>query len=224
MEVIVLNPNHRRSRLLSTKYGIHYGMVNHTLHVFEDFLVTNNDPKRVFVIAHSMGGACISTTIEHFPNWATQKIVSIAYTDGFPEPMSDPKLQRWAFERSINWALNAQPVNTPMNDGSVAKTRSAGTRDHPLTTFKAFPFIWQWFDENAQAVYGAVPLVPTVVGFDTEEPAAKPNPDKLAAEKSPPPAEAPTGAKAQPEAPAAGEVQPEAPTVEVPAAEGSVPE
>jgi pimeloyl-ACP methyl ester carboxylesterase len=232
MEVIVLNPNHGGSRLLSNKYGVHHGMVNHTLHVFDEYLVSKNDPKRVFVIAHSMGGACTSMAIERFPSWATQKIVAIAYTDGFPEPMRDRRLGLWAFERSINWALNSQPTNAPLPDGAVARTRSAGTKDHPLTTFKAFPFIWEWFDQRARVEYGAEPLVPTVIGFDTEQTAAEPakppaepakpppaEPVKQPAEAADPQAE--TSTAAQPPAAEPGEEPPAAQSGESPAAEAA---
>jgi hypothetical protein len=187
-------------------------MVNHTLHAFDEFLVRKSDPKRVFVIAHSMGGACTTAAVERFAKWALPRIVAIAYTDGFPDEIADPRLRQWAADRSINWAQSKEEVNARLPDGVVSKTRSAGTRDHPLTTLKAFPFIWEWFDLMAQAAYGADPQVPTVVALGPPAASqAAPSPAAALPEApAPAPPEAP--AAAPPEAPAgAGVAPPDAP-------------
>jgi hypothetical protein len=66
MEVIVLNPNHPGSRLLPNKHQIQHGMVAHTRQVFGDYTVHRQDPKKIFIIAHSMGRDCTSSTINQF--------------------------------------------------------------------------------------------------------------------------------------------------------------
>jgi alpha-beta hydrolase superfamily lysophospholipase len=69
MEVTVLNPNHPGSRLLSKKHQLQHGMVvAHTLHVFDDYIANNQNPKKIFIIAHSMGGECTSSTISQVPD------------------------------------------------------------------------------------------------------------------------------------------------------------
>jgi hypothetical protein len=148
MEVIVLNPNHRGSKLLPKKF-CHDGMINHTVFVFDHYIIHNNDPRRVFIVAHSMGGECTSTVIEAFPEWAMQKIAAIAMTDGFPNWLEDPEQRQWTLEHCINWVKGEEEVNTQLEDGPVFRARSAGTMDHPLTTSKAFPYIWEFFDSVA---------------------------------------------------------------------------
>jgi hypothetical protein len=148
MEVIVLNPNHPGSRLLPKKHQFQHGMVAHTLQVFDDYIVHNQDPKKIFIIAHSMGGECTSSAINQFAEWAKPKIVAIAMTDGFPDRLKTAELTRWCMERCINWVSSPEEVNKDLPDGPMFKARSAGTKDHPLTTHKAFPFIWEFFDER----------------------------------------------------------------------------
>ena len=58
------------------------------------------------------------------------------------------KINLWSHLKGINWIRSNLPINSPLTDGSSTKHRSAETNDHPLTTFKAFPYIWQFFDEN----------------------------------------------------------------------------
>jgi pimeloyl-ACP methyl ester carboxylesterase len=166
MEVMVLNPNHEGSSLITEDYGTDLGMVKHTLHVFATLVKENNDPKHVFVVGHSMGGECTSAVIEKWPEWAMKKIVAVAYTDGYPETVEDEAVREWAVSRSVNWIRSGEPVNTVLEDHRMSKARSAGTQDHPLTTFMAFPFIWEWFDQRAAEEYGAEPLVPTIVSLE----------------------------------------------------------
>lgn len=146
-EVLILNPNAESNCALPNKYGVQYGPANHLLYVIDELLIANNDPRRVFVIAHSMGGACTSLAIEKFPEWAMAKIAAIAYTNGFPEGIADQTLKKWAIDHSVNWVQSTEPGNTRLKDGYVERRRSAGTNEHALTTAAAMPFIWEWFDE-----------------------------------------------------------------------------
>jgi hypothetical protein len=149
MAVIILNPNHEGAELLPREYQVDFGMVNHTLYVFDQLLVNKNDAKRVFIIAHSMGAECTSFMINSFPEWAVEKVVAIALTDGFPDALKTQDLRTWCLDRTINWVRSEEELNAPLEDGPMFRTRSAGTTDHPLTTHKAFPFIWVFFDHMA---------------------------------------------------------------------------
>jgi hypothetical protein len=150
MEVIILNPNHPGSALLKGPRQI--GMVKHTLFVFKKYII--NKSRNVFIVAHSMGGECTSTVMNAFPDWVLANVVAIALTDGFPDVVRRGDVRQWSFEHCINWKQSGKELDEELEDADMCKQRSAGTKDHPLTTGKAFESIWRFFDILANARYG----------------------------------------------------------------------
>jgi hypothetical protein len=68
-------------------------------------------------------------------------------TDGFPSKVRSRALREWALDHCINWVQSDTELNARLPDADITRVRSAATRDNPLTTHKAFPFIWPFFDE-----------------------------------------------------------------------------
>lgn len=147
MEVIVLNPNHEASRYI-TEFK-HYGMVNHTLWVFKHLILEAN-PQNVYIVCHSAGGGCTCSSIETFPDFFKERVRAIAMTDACTYPLRDKELREWCFPRCINWVQSKEELNKEigLDYSRICMMRSANTNDHPLTTHKAFPFIWEFFDEK----------------------------------------------------------------------------
>lgn len=142
MEVIILNPN-------TESWGM-FGNVGHAQSIFSDHVIPSN-PKNVWVVAHSLGGEAALRVISSFPEWSISHIRAIALTDGVETRVSASgwQINRWSHEHVINWVCDdkAEP-NSVIGAGGSAIHRSAGTRDHPLTTFAAFEYIWQFFDNS----------------------------------------------------------------------------
>ena len=97
-----------------------------------------------------MGGQCTISTLRRFPQWCMEHIRAIAMTDACESAARAKgfKLHAWCLDHCINWICHSEPADTFIKDGSSSKHRSAGTKDHPLSTAKAWPFIWPFFDEN----------------------------------------------------------------------------
>jgi hypothetical protein len=72
-------------------------------------------------------------------------VAAVAMTDGFPSDVRDGRLCQWALEHCINWVQSDKELDTRLPDAAITQVRSAATRDHPLTTHKAFECIWRFF-------------------------------------------------------------------------------
>jgi hypothetical protein len=149
MEVVILNPNHPGSALIDS---YEFGMIRHTLFVFENYIIDGSP--NVFIVGHSMGGECTTSVMSAFPDWVLSNVVAIALTDGFPGLVPRDDVRQWSFDHCVNWVQSDEVVNQSLEDADICTQRSAGTKDHPLTTSKAFPFIWEFFDQLATARYG----------------------------------------------------------------------
>ena len=151
MEVCVLNPNDERNSMFSTRYKTNIGMVRHTLACFEDLIIPGK-ANRVFIICHSMGGECAVSVLKKFPEWSIEHIAAMAMTDACESRVNVEglKMRQWCLDHNKNWICNQEEANKPLRDGIASKHFSAGTKDHPLSTYKAWPFIWEFFDQ-----YGA---------------------------------------------------------------------
>jgi hypothetical protein len=149
MEVLVLNPNHPASALLPPEDREAFGMAVHTLRVFRERLVEGAAPRRVFVLCHSLGGDCAISVFERWPQWVMERVCAVAMTDAVVSPIADPPLADWCFAHCVNWVRSREPLNARIRDGPLCAERSAETDDHPLTTWRAFPFIWEFFDQMA---------------------------------------------------------------------------
>ena len=153
MEVIIFNPNHPKSSY------------THPEEVFHDLVIPSN-PERVWIIAHSMGGSSTCDIISENPEWCIQHVQAFALTDGC-EGLVHAKgfrINEWSHLKGINWIQSKKEVNKPLKDGYSTKHRSAATNDHPLTTFMAFPYIWEFFDENGANSDASPPLQDDFVG------------------------------------------------------------
>ena len=80
MEVVILNPNDNRSKIISSRYPKSFGMVAHALCAYEDFIIPGQ-PEHVYIICHSMGGECTLSAIEKWPEWSINHIEAVAMTD-----------------------------------------------------------------------------------------------------------------------------------------------
>lgn len=157
MEVIIFNPNHPNA---SSNF-------KHSEDVFNELVIPSN-PKRVWIIAHSMGGDSTCDIISHNPEWCIQHVSAFALTDGCEGLIHSIgfKINKWSHIKGINWIQSDEKLNEPLEDGFSTKHRSAETNDHPLTTFKAFPFIWIFFDENGANADESPPLQENFVGTE----------------------------------------------------------
>lgn len=132
MEVIVLNPNTES---------------HHVTKVFNDHIIPGN-PREIWMVAHSMGGYGTCCLLNEHPEWCMEHFKAIAFTDAVEDDVKVP--EAWAKERIINWRCSKEEVNKDIGRrGDVGQARSAGTTDHPLSTFMAFDHIWTFFDEMA---------------------------------------------------------------------------
>ncbi|EAY19982.1 hypothetical protein TVAG_402370 [Trichomonas vaginalis G3] len=149
MEVIVLNPNDPRSDIFMTRYRTNLGMIRHTLAVFEDLIIPS-DPKRVFILCHSLSGECTIAMIRRFHMWVIPHIKAVAMTDAYESPpiVEGVKMTSWSKQHFHNWICSDKEINSPLPEGTASIHFSAGTKDHSLSTAKARPFIWPFFDEN----------------------------------------------------------------------------
>ncbi|KAH0786700.1 FAM172 family protein [Histomonas meleagridis] len=140
MEAIILNPNYARSRF------------NHCNKVFEELIIPGN-PENVYIICHSMGGASTTDIISQNPEWCIDHVRAIAMTDGCEgyAKASGFKVNKWCHEIGINWIRSDKEINQELGSGPSTMHRSAATNDHPLTTWKAFPYIWELFDQKEAA-------------------------------------------------------------------------
>lgn len=156
MEVVILNPNY------------HSSTYSHAETVFKKLIIPSN-PKRVWIIAHSMGGANTCSVISSNPQWSIDHISAFALTDGCESPIQAEgfKINKWSHLKGINWVQSEEPVNTKLEEGSSTEHRSAATKDHPLTTFMAFPYIWEFFDENGADKDESPQLPEKFVGQET---------------------------------------------------------
>jgi len=148
MEVVILNPNDSRSRILSNRFR-EFGMISHSLAVFEDFIIPGK-PSNIYIICHSMGGECILSAIEKWPEFSINSIRAVAMTDACESLIRSEnwKIEKWCKNHCINWVCSSAPLNEPLCNGTSSIHRSAGTKDHPLSTGKAYDCIWKFFDDN----------------------------------------------------------------------------
>ena len=156
IEVVIFNPNHSGSKILTKRYPKLYGMIAHTLCVYEDFIIPGN-PEHVFIICHSMGGSCTLSAIEKFPEWFLDHVEAVAMTDAVEMKIHNQKslnMKKWSYEHCINWVCSEDPIDTILPEGVTSVHRSAGTIHHALSTGMAYPYIWTYFDsfgaENGQ--------------------------------------------------------------------------
>ena len=104
----------------------------------------------VFIIAHSMGGIHTEPFLED-PSWFISKVKAVALTDALePATRSLTKEQAEIVRtRVINWLCSEDPLDTPIsNDSTCFQHRSAGTRDHPLSTGIALQSILEFFNSK----------------------------------------------------------------------------
>lgn len=156
MEVIILNPNYSK-----------LSMLFHVETVFNELIIPSN-VERIWIIAHSMGGWYTCSFISKNPQWCIEHISAFALTDGI-EPTIHAKgflLHKWSHLKGINWIRSNEPLNKQLVDGSTLQHRSAETNDHPLTTLTAFPFIWEFFDENGANSDKSSELTETFIADD----------------------------------------------------------
>ena len=132
MEVIVLNPNTESA---------------HMPKVFNDHIIPGN-PGKIWMVSHSMGGYGTCQVLNEHPEWSMEHFKAIAFTDAVEDDVTLPA--EWTREHIINWVCSKEEVNKELGRSScVTSQRSAGTTDHPLSTFMAFDHIWTFFDEMA---------------------------------------------------------------------------
>ena len=183
MEIIVLNPNDERNKVFSQRYKTNIGMVRHTLAIFEDLIIPSN-PENVFILCHSMGGECTVSVLKKFPEWSIEHIRAVAMTDACESRVSIEglKMRQWCLDHNSNWICSTEEPDKRLRDGIASKHFSAGTKDHPLSTARAWTFIWTFFDsKGAQndvfekhdiADYqGAEEIID---GYNEEEPVCRP--------------------------------------------------
>ena len=136
MEVVVLNPNFKGSSDNVTK-------------VYNELIIPGN-PKHVYIICHSVGGNDTTKIIQNNPEWAINHIRAIAMTAGAEKKITNDKYQfdYWSHLVSVNWVCSDKGLNEKMDKGDFSMHRSAGTNDHALTTWKAYPYMWEFFDSR----------------------------------------------------------------------------
>lgn len=147
MEVVILNPNHIGYRQLKKKYNT-YGSSEHCLAVFEDLIIPSS-PNNVYVLAHSMGGECVCDICNNFQEWYIQHVKATALTDAVEDVIKNKTgfTHDYLKTRMIDWVGSSEEGNTKLPPSKLCAHRSAGTKDHPLTTGKAKDYIIEWFEK-----------------------------------------------------------------------------
>ena len=152
-EVVILNPNHHGYKAITTKYGTNIGMVKHTLFAFENLIIPSN-PQKISIVCHSMGGECTCAVAKRWPQWFSEHITAIAMTDACESKFGELEgidMNEFMHKICINWICSDEPINSLLSqNGRASVHRSAGTTDHPLSTGKAYPYIWEFFDSMNQ--------------------------------------------------------------------------
>ena len=149
MEVVILNPNHPGSKILSKRYPSECDMSRHAFAVYEDFIIPGN-PHRVFIICHSAGGFLTLDSIQNWPEWAIEHVEAVAMTDAVEVTIETHEkfdLLQWCYDHCINWICTDSEINTECPPGPAAVHRSAGTLAHVESTGSAYPYIWDFFDQ-----------------------------------------------------------------------------
>lgn len=135
MEVVVMNPNFKYNQNVER--------------VYKELIIPAN-PDHVFVICHSMGGYDTINAIRDSTEWALNHIRAIAMTDAveFHDESNEYLVSQWSHNIAINWVRSKEELNQDLGVGDFSMLRSAGTMDHPLTTWYAYPYIWEFFDSK----------------------------------------------------------------------------
>ena len=81
--VIIFNPNESRDFLYEEKRIKEFStMQDHSVYVYNNIIKTNKNIKDIYIVAHSMGGACtVEILLENKEDLLSGKIKKIAFTD-----------------------------------------------------------------------------------------------------------------------------------------------
>lgn len=139
MEIIILNPN---------AVGF-FGSAGHVTSSFNEFIIPAK-PSKVWIVAHSFGGYSTCNVISSNAEWAINHIMAFALSDAVEARIKSDGflINKWAHDHGINWVKSQEEINKELPPSSSLQHRSANTDDHPMTTWKAFPYIWEWFDSH----------------------------------------------------------------------------
>ena len=145
MEVCILNPNHPGSRLLGNKYPDTWGCLKHSMAVFNEKIIPGG-AKNCYIVAHSMGGESVCEIAKHFQEWFVSHVRATALTDACEDLVKG--IDEYLDEHMIDWVCSSEEINKELSRSRLCPHRSAGTRDHPLSTGKALPYILEFFKAN----------------------------------------------------------------------------
>ena len=79
MQVIILNPNERLDPLSKDEIPEFSSMEKHCKYIWQEIIAKMNDSKDIYIIAHSMGGYCMTEILTE--GIYTENITKIAFTD-----------------------------------------------------------------------------------------------------------------------------------------------
>jgi hypothetical protein len=149
MEVCILNPNHPGYRLLGDKYKETWGCLKHSMAVFNEKIIPGG-AQNCFIVAHSMGGESVCLIAREFQKWFVTHVRASALTDACESSVKDKGFDIWRYldKHMINWVCSSEEINKELPRSKLCPHRSAGTKDHPLSTGKVFPYIIEFFKAN----------------------------------------------------------------------------
>jgi alpha-beta hydrolase superfamily lysophospholipase len=114
--------------------------------LFKDYVLPSA-ATRLFVVAHSAGGAVMQRLIQD--EGLRQRIAALALTDSVHGRGGPGNAGPWWKQNARHWVASTEELATPIG-ASDCPSFSAGHSSHPWTTYSAQTEIFKWFRQVAR--------------------------------------------------------------------------
>ena len=149
MSVLVMNPNLRVDPITRAPIRFCQTMESHCNFVWEKYVLPSKF-KKLYVIAHSAGGMCLSAIQKKFGKDFYTRVQKIALTDSYATPLSQltPDQRKWMWKNAVHFVASQKPagevISKDSNQNSCIR-KSAGHPKHEFTTGYAFDELCKHF-------------------------------------------------------------------------------
>ncbi|CAF4993994.1 unnamed protein product, partial [Rotaria sp. Silwood1] len=122
----------------------------HGCYVWEHFIHPSH-AKYICIMAHSYGGAVVLEMAHRFLKEFDKRVFAVALTDS---PMTvygrrvKKNVLKMLKQRTINWVVDTEEVDTDLGEDDCSQIRSAGHRVHEWTSYTAIDAIFDFFTEE----------------------------------------------------------------------------
>ncbi|KAI5721911.1 hypothetical protein M8J76_000739 [Diaphorina citri] len=113
--------------------------------------VVSSQARHIAIVAHSYGGVVTAHLASQFEADFLSRVFAIGFTDSVHSSLQSSlptKLYTHLLKISRNWVSSERPLDSPLEESTSSDdvTRvSAGTRKHELTSWTAFPSVFEFF-------------------------------------------------------------------------------